>query len=148
MILNFPMGISVLRSAMGIALFFVTMIIIHVDLVWLREEAETPQTPTPVVEEKPPTPPPPPSPPTPEVPEDPYDRRLRKARAQMDMSKSAGFLAVEELVKAQETHMRLKRQFQEAQMDEDIKNRRQVSYMYIVQGEVQHVHTCTPSKSW
>ena len=100
-----------------------------VDLVWLREEVETTRTPTPVVEEKSPTPPPPPSPPVSvsEIPEDPYDRRLRKARAQMDMSKSAGFLAVEELVKAQETHMRLKRQFQEAQLDEDIKNRRQVS---------------------
>lgn len=100
----------------------------YIDLIWLHEEAEIPRTPTPVVEEKPPTPPPPPSPPTPEVQEDPYDRRLRKARAQMDMSKSAGFLAVEELVRAQETHMRLKRQFQEAQMDEDIKNRRQVSW--------------------
>ena len=100
-----------------------------VDLVWLREEVETTRTPTPVVEEKSPTPPPPPSPPisVSEIPEDPYDRRLRKARAQMDMSKSAGFLAVEELVKAQETHMRLKRQFQEAQLDEDIKSRRQVS---------------------
>ena len=41
----------------------------------------------------------------------------------MDMSKSAGLLAVEELIKAQETHVRLKRQFQEAQMDKDIKNR-------------------------
>ena len=105
----------------------IVRVYVHVDLVWLREEVETPRTPTPVVEEKPPTPPPPPSPPTPEPPEDPYDRRLRKARAQMDMSKSAGFLAVEQLVKAQETHMRLKRQFQEAQMEEDIKSRRQVS---------------------
>ena len=96
------------------------------DLIWLREEAKTTRTPSPVVVEKTPTPPPPPSPPTPEVPEDPYDRRLRKARAQMDMSKSAAFLAVEELVKAQQTHMRLKRQFQEAKMEEDIKNRRQV----------------------
>ena len=84
---------------------------------------ETRHTPTPVVEEKPPTPHPPPSPPASEVLEDPYDRQLRKARAQIDMSKSAGFLAVEEMVKVQETHMRLKRQFQEAQMDEDIKNR-------------------------
>ena len=107
--------------------YLLIIVHVHVDLVWLREEAETPRTPTPVVEEKPPTPPPPPSPPTPEPPEDPYDRRLRKARAQMDMSKSAGFLAVEQLVKAQETHMRLKRQFQEAQMEEDIKSRRQVS---------------------
>lgn len=102
-------------------------IIDFTDLVWLREKAETPRTPTPVIVEKPVTPPPPPSPPVPEIKEDPYDRRLRKARAQMDMSKSTAFLAVEELVKAQETHMRLKRQFQEAQLDEDIKNRRQVS---------------------
>ena len=87
---------------------------------------ETPRPPTPIVEVTPPTPPRPPSPPTPEVREDPYDRRLRKARAQMDMSKSAAFLAVEELVKAQKTHMRLKRQFQEAKLQEDIKNRREV----------------------
>ena len=40
-----------------------------------------------------------------EVQEDPYNRRLREASAQMDMSKSVVFLAVEELVKAQETHM-------------------------------------------
>ena len=72
------------------------------------------------------TPPPPPTPPTPEVKEDPYERRLRKARAQMDMSKSAAFLAVEELIKAQETHMRLKRQFQEAKLEEDIKTRKEV----------------------
>ena len=72
------------------------------------------------------TPPTPPTPPAPEVKEDPYDRRLRKARAQMDMSKSAAFLAVEELIKAQDTHMRLKRQFQEAKMEEDIKTRKEV----------------------
>ena len=95
--------------------------------MWLREEVKT-RTPSPVVVAITPTPPPPPSPPTPEVQEDPYDRRLRKARAQMDMSKSAAFLAVEELVKAQQTHMRLKRQFQEAKLEEDIKNRRQVSF--------------------
>lgn len=44
----------------------------------------------------------------------------------MDMSKSAAFLAVEELIKAQETHMRLKRQFQEAKLEEDIKTRKEV----------------------
>lgn len=105
--------------------------ILSPDLIWLREETKTPRTPSPVVVAKTPTPPPP-SPPAPEVQEDPYDRRLRKARAQMDMSKSAAFLAVEELVKAQKTHMRLKRQFQEAKLEEDIKSRRQVRYSFIL----------------
>lgn len=88
---------------------------------------ETPQILAPTVEVQSPTPSPLPSPPILEIPEDTYDRRLRKARAQMDVSKSAGFLAVEELSKAQEIHMRLKRQFHVAQLDEDISNRRQVS---------------------
>ncbi len=47
--------------------------------------------------------------------------------AQLDMSKSPGFLAVEELLKAQDTHMKLKRQFQEEQVKEAIATRRQVN---------------------
>ena len=38
--------------------------------------------------------------------------------AQMDMSKSAGFRAVEELLKAQKTHMSLRKQFEEARLSE------------------------------
>lgn len=46
--------------------------------------------------------------------------------AQLDMSKSPGFLAIEELLKAQDTHMKLKRQFQEEQIKEAIRKRREV----------------------
>ena len=46
--------------------------------------------------------------------------------AQLDMSKSPELLAVEELLKAQDTHMKLKRQFQEAQLKEAIAKRQEV----------------------
>ena len=46
--------------------------------------------------------------------------------AQMDMSKSPEYLAVEELLKAQDTHMKLKRQFQETQLKEIIAKRQEV----------------------
>ena len=42
------------------------------------------------------------------------------------MSKSPGFLAIEELLKAQDTHMKLKRQFQEERVKEAIAKRREV----------------------
>ncbi len=42
------------------------------------------------------------------------------------MSKSKGYLAVEELVKAQDTHMKLKRQFQEEKLQENIMKMREV----------------------
>ena len=38
--------------------------------------------------------------------------------AQMDMTRSTGYRAVEELLKAQSTHMTLKRQFEEARVSE------------------------------
>ena len=38
--------------------------------------------------------------------------------AQMDMSKSVGYRAVEELLKAQSTHTALRRQFEEARVAE------------------------------
>ena len=38
--------------------------------------------------------------------------------AQMDMSKSTGYRAVEELLKAQSTHTSLRRQFEEARVSE------------------------------
>ena len=46
--------------------------------------------------------------------------------AQLDMSKSPGYLAVEELLKAQDTHMKLKRQFEEEKMREFLKKRWEV----------------------
>ena len=44
----------------------------------------------------------------------------------MDMSKSPGYLAVEELVKAQKTHMKLQREFQQSMLEESIEERREV----------------------
>ena len=46
--------------------------------------------------------------------------------AQLDMSRSPEFLAVEELLKAQDTHMKLKRQFQETQIKEALAKRQEV----------------------
>lgn len=42
------------------------------------------------------------------------------------MSKSPAFLAVEELIKAQDTYMKIKRQFQETYIQEAIRKRREV----------------------
>jgi chromosome segregation ATPase len=46
------------------------------------------------------------------------ERRMRKAKAQMDQSKSLGFRAVEELLKAQSTQSKLKRQCTMAHLKE------------------------------
>jgi len=46
--------------------------------------------------------------------------------AQLDMRKSAGLLALEELLKAQETQMKLNRQFQHDRMKDLIRRRREV----------------------
>ena len=52
--------------------------------------------------------------------------------AQMDMTKSSGYRAVEELLKAQTTHMALRRQFEGARATE----------MTLVQREVNYTHMC------
>eukprot|EP00731_Ephydatia_muelleri_P031655 Em0023g162a len=90
------------------------------DLVWLQEKTPTPPPP-PVV--KAPTPPPP-TPPTPDIEVDPREKRMRKALAQMDMTKSPGYLAAEELLRAQATHVKLSRQFQEARLKERLADMR------------------------
>ncbi|CAI8051807.1 hypothetical protein GBAR_LOCUS28359, partial [Geodia barretti] len=46
------------------------------------------------------------------------ERRMRMAKAQMGMSKSTGYRAVEELLKAQSTQAALRRQFEEARLSE------------------------------
>ena len=45
---------------------------------------------------------------------------VRISAAQMDMTKTPAFRAVEELLKAQNTHMKLRREFEEAKLSEDI----------------------------
>ncbi|KAL5457010.1 hypothetical protein EMCRGX_G034243 [Ephydatia muelleri] len=45
-------------------------------------------------------------------------------RAQMDMTKSPGYLAAEELLRAQATHVKLSRQFQEARLKEQLADMR------------------------
>ena len=44
----------------------------------------------------------------------------------MDMSKSAAFRAVEELLRAQDTHMKFKRQFEESRHAEDVSEMKKV----------------------
>ena len=44
--------------------------------------------------------------------------------AQMDMTKSPGYLAAEELLRAQATHVKLSRQFQEARLKEQLADMR------------------------
>ena len=46
--------------------------------------------------------------------------------AQMDMTKSAGYRAVEELLKAQTTHMSLRKQFEGARVNEMTQAHREV----------------------
>eukprot|EP00731_Ephydatia_muelleri_P031647 Em0023g154a len=103
------------------------------DLVWLQEKTPTPPPP-PVV--KAPTPPPP-TPPTPDIE---FGMQLQGwsyrggatgvelqgwgYKAQMDMTKSPGYLAAEELLRAQATHVKLSRQFQEARLKERLADMR------------------------
>ena len=47
----------------------------------------------------------------------------------MDMTKTPAFRAVEELLKAQNTHMKLRREFEEAKLSEDITAMKEV-YMH------------------
>lgn len=48
--------------------------------------------------------------------------------AQMDMTKTPAFRAVEELVRAQNTHMKLRREFEEAKLSEDIAEMKEVRH--------------------
>lgn len=76
--------------------------------------------------------------------------------AQLDMSKSPGYLALEELLKAQDTHMKLKRQFQEEKIKEFIRKRREVSEWHSIllmhvmiqslQQQLRYVYICSTFK--
>ena len=46
----------------------------------------------------------------------------------MDMTKTPAFRAVEELVRAQNTHMKLRREFEEAKLSEDIAEMKEVRH--------------------
>lgn len=48
------------------------------------------------------------------------------------MSKSAAFRAVEELLKAQKTHTKLKRQFEKSRHTEDVAEMKKVSKVTVV----------------
>ena len=48
----------------------------------------------------------------------------------MDMTKTPAFRAVEELLKAQDTHMKLRREFEEAKLSEDIVAMKEVCITY------------------
>ncbi|XP_065891781.1 inversin-B-like isoform X2 [Dysidea avara] len=92
--------------------------------VLLWEESRTP-TPLPT-----PTPPATPSPepvkaPSPVVIDiDPLERRIRKARAQLDTKKTPAFLAIQELLKAEATHVKLTKQFEFARLEEHLEKMR------------------------
>ncbi len=51
--------------------------------------------------------------------------------AQMDMSKSPGYRAVEELLKAQSTHMKLRRQFEEERLRKDLTEMKEVASQHL-----------------
>ena len=68
--------------------------------------------------------------------------------AQMDMSKSAAFRAVEELLKAQETHTKLKRQFEKSKHTEEVTEMKKVCEITIVcQPLFLYTYYCQPTQS-
>ena len=61
----------------------------------------------------------------------------------MDMSKTPAARAVDELLKAQHTHIKLKRQFEEAKVKEDLADMKQVSWL----AENQYTTNCVQQQS-
>ena len=61
--------------------------------------------------------------------------------AQMDMTKTPAFRAVEELLKAQNTHMKLRREFEEAKLSEDIVAMKEVCIIQAIP-EMLYLSTC------
>lgn len=109
------------------------------ELEWLEEPEKEPTptpSPSPVVPATPPSSPPPKV----NVTMDSYQRRMRKAKgnykaryhriilypdiAQMDETKSLGYRAVEELMRAQTTQAHLRRQFVMSSLKEEHENER------------------------
>lgn len=62
--------------------------------------------------------------------------------AQMDMTKTPAFRAVEELLKAQNTHMKLRREFEEAKLSEDIVAMKEVCIAQQAIPEILYRSTC------
>uniref|UniRef100_A0A1X7VBH3 Uncharacterized protein n=2 Tax=Amphimedon queenslandica TaxID=400682 RepID=A0A1X7VBH3_AMPQE len=93
------------------------------ELDWLETPIPEP-SPSPVPIEIPPTPQPTP-PPKVDFHMSPDERRMRKAKAQMDESKSLAFRAIEELLKAQNTRSQLTRRFVMAELKDSLAARRE-----------------------
>ena len=67
---------------------------------------------------------------------------VRISAAQMDMTKTPAFRAVEELLKAQKTHMKLRREFEEAKLSEDIVAMKEVCIAQQAIPEILYLITC------